>query len=74
MRFSVEFQLCLDFANRTSFPQSQLKGFKLAMTDVRTYVLALAYMCITGAAGFQNFFPTLVSSPPIIRLPNTIIY
>lgn len=32
---------------------SQLKGFKLAMTDPCTYVLAIAYMCTTGAAGFQ---------------------
>ncbi|KAJ5765495.1 hypothetical protein N7520_005054 [Penicillium odoratum] len=41
---------------------SQLKGLKMAMTDIKTYVLALAYMCITGAAGFQNFFPTLVKT------------
>jgi hypothetical protein len=41
---------------------NQLKGLKLAMTDVKTYVFALGYMCITGAAGFQNFFPTLVKS------------
>jgi hypothetical protein len=41
---------------------SQMKGLKLAMTDIKTYVFALAYMCITGAAGFQNFFPTLVKS------------
>lgn len=40
---------------------SQLKGFKLAMTDPCTYVLAIAYMCTTGAAGFQNFFPTLTA-------------
>ncbi|CAI7620910.1 hypothetical protein N7533_007547 [Penicillium manginii] len=50
---------------------SQLKGLKLAMTDIKTYVLALAYMCITGAAGFQNFFPTLTKTlnpDPIISL------
>ena len=41
---------------------SQLKGFKLAMTDSKTYILAIAYMCITGAAGFQNFFPTLTAT------------
>ncbi|KAJ5735996.1 uncharacterized protein N7483_001121 [Penicillium malachiteum] len=41
---------------------SQIKGFKLAMTDIKTYVLALGYMCITGAAGFQNFFPTLAET------------
>jgi hypothetical protein len=33
--------------------KSQFEGFKLAMTDVKTYVFALAYMCITGASGFQ---------------------
>lgn len=41
---------------------SQLKGFKLAMTDPNTYLLAVAYMCTTGAAGFQNFFPTLTGT------------
>ncbi|KAI2788004.1 hypothetical protein POX_f08387 [Penicillium oxalicum] len=41
---------------------SQLKGLKMAMTDIKTYVLALGYMCITGAAGFQNFFPTLTKT------------
>ncbi|KAJ5676142.1 hypothetical protein N7462_009039 [Penicillium macrosclerotiorum] len=41
---------------------SQLKGLKLAMTDIKTYALAIAYMCITGAAGFQNFFPTLTGT------------
>lgn len=40
---------------------SQLKGLKLALTDPCTYVLAIAYLCTTGAAGFQNFFPTLTS-------------
>lgn len=41
---------------------SQLAGLKLAMTDVKTYIFAIAYMCITGAAGFQNFFPTLTAT------------
>jgi len=41
---------------------SQIKGFKLAMTDPNTYILALAYLCTTGAAGFQNFFPTLTAT------------
>ncbi|KAJ6164628.1 hypothetical protein N7470_003300 [Penicillium chermesinum] len=41
---------------------SQLKGLKLAMTDVKTYALALGYMCITGTAGFQNFMPTLTET------------
>ncbi|KAJ5990573.1 hypothetical protein N7522_010780 [Penicillium canescens] len=29
---------------------NQIKGLKLAMTDIKTYVFALGYMCITGAA------------------------
>jgi MFS family permease len=41
---------------------TQWVGTKLAFTDKRTYVLALAYMGITGAAGFQNFFPTLTAT------------
>ncbi|KAL1961501.1 hypothetical protein VTN77DRAFT_1662 [Rasamsonia byssochlamydoides] len=41
---------------------SQMRGLKLAFSDKRTYVLAIAYMAITGAAGFQNFFPTLTAT------------
>lgn len=41
---------------------SQIRGLKLAMVDPKTYILALAYMSITGAAGFQNFFPTLTAT------------
>lgn len=41
---------------------SQLRGMKLAFQDPKTYLLALAYMGITGAAGFQNFFPTLTKT------------
>lgn len=41
---------------------TQIKGMKLAFTDSKTYVLAFAYMCVTGAAGFQNFFPTLTAT------------
>ena len=40
---------------------SQLRGIKLALTDPKTYLLALAYHGITGAAGFQNFYPTLTA-------------
>ncbi|KAJ5503699.1 Major facilitator superfamily domain general substrate transporter [Penicillium fimorum] len=49
--------------------KTQWEGFKLAMTDIKTYAFALAYMCITGAQGFQNFFPTLVKT---LELPETI--
>ena len=41
---------------------SQMRGLKLAMADPKTYILAIAYMSITGAAGFQNFFPTLTAT------------
>jgi len=41
---------------------SQWRGIVLAFKDPKTYVLALAYHGITGAAGFQNFFPTLTKS------------
>jgi hypothetical protein len=41
---------------------SQIKGMKLAFADPKTYILAVAYMCITGASGFQNFFPTLTAT------------
>lgn len=38
---------------------SQLRGAKAAFLDPKTYLLAVAYHGITGAAGFQNFFPSL---------------
>ncbi|TKA23607.1 hypothetical protein B0A50_07441 [Salinomyces thailandicus] len=38
---------------------SQVKGMKAAFTDPKTYLLAIMYHCTTGAAGFQNFFPSL---------------
>ncbi|KAF2687311.1 permease of the major facilitator superfamily [Lentithecium fluviatile CBS 122367] len=41
---------------------SQIRGMKLAFLDPKTYLLAIAYMGITGAAGFQNFFPTLTKT------------
>lgn len=42
--------------------RSQIKGLKMAFMDIKTYVLAIAYMCITGASGFQNYFPTLTKT------------
>ncbi|OJJ54592.1 hypothetical protein ASPSYDRAFT_160454 [Aspergillus sydowii CBS 593.65] len=41
---------------------SQVKGLKMAFADIKTYALAIAYMAITGASGFQNFFPTLTKT------------
>ncbi|KAL4990740.1 major facilitator superfamily domain-containing protein [Aspergillus falconensis] len=41
---------------------SQVKGLKMAFADIKTYALAVAYMAITGASGFQNFFPTLTKT------------
>ncbi|KAL2010828.1 hypothetical protein VTN00DRAFT_3546 [Thermoascus crustaceus] len=41
---------------------SQVRGMKLAFTDAKTYILAIAYMAITGASGFQNYFPTLTKT------------
>ena len=41
---------------------SQLRGIKLAFSDPKTYMLALAYHGVTAAAGFQNFFPTLTET------------
>ncbi|EXJ65463.1 hypothetical protein A1O7_01804 [Cladophialophora yegresii CBS 114405] len=41
---------------------SQLYGMKLAFLDPKTYILAVAYHAINGAAGFQNFFPTLTAT------------
>lgn len=41
---------------------SQLRGIKLALTDPKTYLLAVAYHGQTGAAGIQNYFPTLTQT------------
>lgn len=41
---------------------SQWRGAKLAFADKRTYAFALGYMCVAGATGFQNFFPTLTKT------------
>lgn len=41
---------------------SQWVGMKLAFSDMRMYVLAIAYMGIVAASGFQNFFPTLTAT------------
>ncbi|KAJ5614500.1 permease of the major facilitator superfamily [Penicillium herquei] len=41
---------------------TQLKGLKMALTDIKTYILAFAYMCINGGGGFQYFFPTLAET------------
>ncbi|KAJ5103211.1 hypothetical protein N7532_003740 [Penicillium argentinense] len=65
MRKVAERRLAIDAAEADKDDaggMSQIKGLKLAMTDIKTYVLALGYMCITGAAGFQNFFPTLTET------------
>lgn len=34
----------------------------MAVTDVKTYALALAYFCIAAGGSFQYFFPTLTST------------
>lgn len=37
--------------------------FETSLTrSLQTYVLALMYHCITGATGFQNFFPSLTET------------
>ncbi|PVI06199.1 permease of the major facilitator superfamily [Periconia macrospinosa] len=41
---------------------SQIRGIKLALLDPKTYLLAIAYMGTTGAAGFQNYFPSLTKT------------
>jgi hypothetical protein len=40
----------------------QIRGLKLALTDVRVYLFAIGLSAIAGAAGFQSFFPTLTAT------------
>jgi len=49
---------------------TQLRGIKLAFLDPKTWVLAVAYHGITGAAGFQNFFPSLAKDT--FNYPNNV--
>lgn len=42
--------------------RSHLRGIKDALTDPKTYLLAVAYHGQTGAAGIQNYFPTLTET------------
>lgn len=52
---------------------SQIKGLKLAFADPKTYVLAIAYLAIVGAAGFQNFFPTLTATLGYSRIVSLLL-
>ena len=51
-----------DIDEKESAGMSQLHGLKLALTDIKTYILAFAYMCIAGGGSFQYFFPTLAET------------
>ncbi|GMF71961.1 unnamed protein product [Aspergillus oryzae] len=58
-------QMALDAADADvdeASAMSQPKGLKLAVTDIKTWILAFTYMAITGAADFQSFFPTLTAT------------
>ena len=39
--------------------KGQIQGLKDALCDIKTYMLAIAFHCIVGASGFQNYFPSL---------------
>ncbi|KAF2007069.1 MFS general substrate transporter [Amniculicola lignicola CBS 123094] len=52
---------------------SQIHGMKLAFLDPKTYILALAYMGITGSAGFQNLFPTLTATLGYSRIISLLL-
>lgn len=49
--------------------KGQIQGLKQAMCDVKTYLLAIAFHCIVGASGFQNYFPSLTEQ---LGYPKTI--
>ena len=52
---------------------SQIKGMKLAFQDPKTYILAVAYMAIVGAGGFQNYFPTLTATLGYSRIISLVL-
>ncbi|KAL2862315.1 major facilitator superfamily domain-containing protein [Aspergillus lucknowensis] len=41
---------------------SPVQGLRLAMGDKKLYVMTIINMCIIGAIGCQNFFPTLAAT------------
>ncbi|KAL4949218.1 major facilitator superfamily domain-containing protein [Aspergillus filifer] len=41
---------------------SLLTGLKLALADAKLYIVTVINMCIIGAIGCQNFFPTLTAT------------
>ena len=41
---------------------SQLEGLKQALTDPKTYLIAIMHLCTNAAGGFQNFFPALAQT------------
>lgn len=45
--------------------RSVLWGFKLAIRDIRVYILMLMILCIVSSGGVTNFFPTVLKSPLI---------
>lgn len=53
--------------------KTQIAGLKLALMDPKTYILAIAYMSITGASGFQNFFPTLTATLGYSRIISLVL-
>ena len=42
-------------------------GFKLAVKDIRVYVLMLMITCIVSSGGVTNFFPTVTPSGPYLE-------
>lgn len=42
--------------------KTQIQGLKLALGDVKVWVITGMYMCLTAAQGFNYYFPTLTRS------------
>ncbi|CAG9981053.1 unnamed protein product, partial [Clonostachys byssicola] len=42
--------------------KSHVQGVRQALTDPKTYILAIMYHCQTGSTGFSNFFPSLTQT------------
>ncbi|KZF24045.1 MFS general substrate transporter [Xylona heveae TC161] len=53
--------------------QTFFHGLKLAMTDIKTYVLMVLLFCVVSSASITNFFPTVVATLGYSRIISLLL-
>lgn len=61
-------RLAEDAGEHDEDSRSVFWGFKLALKDIRVYILMLMITCIVSSGGVTNFFPTVLSPNHLISL------